>query len=243
MRKTLVLVMILAAFFPAAAGQALAQTEEPLWERIMVRECIREMTELGVAEGEAARLVHRYQFMAMAMKGTTGNEDEEIEAEAVGKALGTALGTALSQRGEEAVTDTAFALMTAVRAGMNPEAAAAAEAQLLRSRYTLRNIVRIMTRAAEMVRTDRLEDAGTGLAVMIQNMARNMVRTETMLTEMAQAGSGTVATAGASGAGSPAGQGMPGNSAHNDAAGSSGPGEGGPGTDAGSGNRSGQSGN
>ncbi len=133
--------------------------------------------------------------------------------------------------------------MTAVRAGMNPEAAAVAEAELLRSRYTLRNIVRIMTRLAEMVRTNRLEDAGTGLSLMVQNMARNMVRTETMLAEMAQAGNGTVATAGTSSTGSPGGQGMSENSANNGPAGISGPGETGSGAGEGSGNGSGQFGN
>jgi hypothetical protein len=216
MKRIVVCLTIMVAVMAGIQGAAFAAgtgDQDQLWLRTMTRECIREMVETGVGAEDAAMYANQYQFMAMTMKGQTELE-EEAEAESIGGALGTVLGTALAQQGPEAMTDAAFAFMSAVRAGMAPEVTAAAEAQLLMSRYTIRNVVRVMTRATEMIRTMQPEDDGEALGEMIRTMAQNRIATETMTQTMTQSGLGAAGAGGSgSGSGTSAGAGSSGSGA------------------------------
>ena len=212
MKRMIAGLTIMVAVMAGIQGAAFAaETGDQLWLRTMTRECIREMVETGVGAEDAAMYANQYQFMAMSMKGQTETEEETeavAEAESIGGALGMVMGTALTQQGPEAMTDAAFAFMSAVRAGMAPEAAATAEAQLLMSQYTIRNVVRVMTRATEMMRTMQPVDEGEALAEMIRIMAQNRIATETMTQTMTQSGQGAAEMAGSgSGSGTSAGAG------------------------------------
>lgn len=190
MKRKIVCLTIMVAVMAGIQGIAFAAgTGDQLWLRTMTRECIREMVETGVGVEDAAMYANQYQFMAMTMQGRTDTE-EEADAEKIGGSLGKILGTALTEQGSAVMTDAAFAFMSAVRAGMAPEAAAAAEAQMLRNRYTIQNVVRVMTQATEMIRTMQPVDEGAALGEIIRTMAQNRVATETMTGTMTQFGQG-----------------------------------------------------
>ncbi|MDO9508659.1 MAG: hypothetical protein Q7I97_04855 [Thermovirgaceae bacterium] len=208
MKRKIFCLMIIVAVMAGIQGVAVAaETGDQLWLRTMTSECVREMVEIGVGAEDAEMYANQYQFMAMTMKGQT-KSGEEADAERIGSALGKVLGVSLTEQGKEAMTDAAFAFMSANRAGMAPEIAAAAEAQLLRSRYTIQNVTRVMTQATEMMRTMQPEDKGAALGEMIRTMAQNKVTAETMTQTMAQSGQGNGgAGAGGSGSGSGSGSG------------------------------------
>ncbi|MDT8284618.1 MAG: hypothetical protein RQ767_03765 [Thermovirgaceae bacterium] len=229
MKRMIVCLTIIVAVMVGIQGVVFAAgTGDQLWLRTMTRECIQGLVETGVAAEDAEMYAQQYQFMAMTMQGRV--QPAEEEAGRVGNAFGMVLGTALAQQGLNAMTDSGFAFMSAVRAGMAPEAAAAAEVQMLRSRYTIQDMLRVMTRATEMIRSMQPEDDGTALGEMIRTMAQNRVTTEKMTQTMGQSGQGAAEAAGAgSGSGTSAGAGS----------GESGAGSSGSGAD-GSGNGSGQ---
>lgn len=232
MKRMIVCLAIMVALMAGIQSVASAAgTGDQLWLRTMTRECIQGLVETGVAAEDAEMYAQQYQFMAMTMQGRVQPAEEEEEAGRVGSALGMALGTALAQQGPEAMTDTGFAFMSAVRAGMVPEAAAAAEAQMLRSSYTIQSMLRVMTRATEMIRTMQPADDGTALGEMIRTMAQNRVTTETMTRTMAQSYQGAAESVGTgSGSGASAGAGS-----SESGAGSSGNGAGGSGNGSGQG--------
>ena len=205
-KRRIFCLMIMAAVIAGIQGVAFAaETGDQLWTRTMTSECIREMVDIGIGAEDAEMYANQYQFMAMTMKRQTGPADES-EAKRVGSALGKVLGVSLTEQGKGAMTDAAFAFMSANRAGMSLEAAADAEAQMFRNRYTIQNVTRVMTQATEMMRTMQPEDRGEALGGMIRTMAQNRVAAETMTRTMAQYGQGNGgAGAGGSGSGSGAG--------------------------------------
>ena len=229
--------MIMATVVAGVQGVAFAaETGEQLWLNTMTQACVQEMIGLGVGAEDAAMYANQYQFMAMTMRSQAGPA-ADAEAERIGSGLGRVLGVSLAEQGKNAMTDAAFAFMSATRAGMTPEVAADAEVQMLRNRYAIRNVTRVMTQATEMMRTIQPEDGGAALGEMIRTMAQNRVATETMTQTMSQYGQGT-GGAGAGGAGSVSGAGSPGGSGSGSGSG----GGGGSGNGGGSGSGGGHSG-
>lgn len=221
-RRIFCLTIMLAVIAGIQGVAFAAETGDQLWTRTMTNECIREMVDIGVGAEDAEMYANQYQFMAMTMRSQTGPADE-AEAKRVGNALGKVLGMSLTEQGQGAMTDAAFALMSANRAGMSLEAAADAEAQMFRNRYTIRNVTSVMTQAAEMIRTMQPEDEGAALGEMIRTMAQNRVAAETMTQTMEQYGSGG---AGAGGSGSGSGAGSPGGAGSGSGSGGAGSGGG-----------------
>ncbi len=245
MKRMIVCLAIMAAAMAGFRGIAFAaETGDQLWLRTMTRECIRGLVETGVAAEDAEMYANQFQFMAMTMQGRV--QPAEEEAGRVGNAFGMVLGTAYAQQGPNSMTDAGFAFMSAVRAGMAPEAAGAAGAQMLRSRYTIQDMLRVMTRATEMIRSMQPEDDGTALGEMIRTMAQNRITTEQMTQTMALSGQSAVEATGAgsgSGTSAVAGSSESGAGSSGSGAGSSGSGAGSSGSGAGaggSGNGSGQ---
>lgn len=217
---------IMLAVIAGIQGAAFAEeTGEQLWLRTMTLECIREMADIGVGAEDAEMYANQYQFMAMTMRSQKGPVDE-VEAKRVGNALGKVLGVSLTEQGKGSMTDAAFALMSANRAGMSLETAADAEVQMFRNRYTIQNVVMVMTQATEMMRTMQPEDGGAALGGMIRIMARNRVAAETMTRTMSQYGQGTGGT-GTGGSGSGSGAGSPGGAGSGSGSGGAGSGGGG----------------
>lgn len=223
-RRIFCLTIMLAVIAGIQGVAFAAETGDQLWTRTMTNECIREMVDIGVGAEDAEMYANQYQFMAMTMRSQTGPADED-EAKRVGNALGKVLGMSLTEQGQGAMTDAAFALMSANRAGMSLEAAADAETQMFRNRYTIQNVTRVMTQATEMMRTMQPEDGGAALGGMIRTMAQNRVAAETMTQTMAQYGQGT-GGAGAGGSGSGSGAGSPGGAGSGSGSGGAGSGGG-----------------